>query len=171
MCSWRPSESLLIYPCLLSPWPPDSHYSVVCVCALVCVGQWLHCGGSPTKMCRVVNPSDSNTHTNAHMLSHFCPQQPWLPRPWMRRDWRDKSMKLFPFLPLQKTLTQTLHTCKKSRVRSQFYSAIILQVTPSTQIHTHTLLCWCFSVWICKGNRDTECAWHLIEPHCCVLLT
>lgn len=40
MCSWRPSESLLICPCLLSPWPPLTVITALCVvmCSFVYVG-------------------------------------------------------------------------------------------------------------------------------------
>lgn len=168
MCSWRPSESLLICPCLLSPWPPDSHYSAVCACVLVRVGQWLHCRGSPTKMCSVVNPSDSNTHPNAHVLSYFCPQQPWLPRPWKRRDWRDKSMKRLPFPPLQKT--HILHTCKKI----QGHITILLSYDPpNNPLHTntHTPYYVVFRYEYVKETGTLYLMPHWAQLGCCFLST
>lgn len=68
MCGWRHSESPLICPCLLSPWPPDSHYSVVrgCVrwwvCVRVCVCEVSDCvaGGLINKDVWYCDTTDSN---------------------------------------------------------------------------------------------------------------
>lgn len=145
MCSWRPSESLLICPCLLSPWPPDSHYSVVHACVCVC-GSMIALRGVSHKDVQRCEPFRLKYTHKRTRASHFCPQQPWLPRPWKRRDWIDKSIKLLPFPPFQRnpgshhTFTQ-LSSPKKSPPHKYTHTLNILSCLLSSFVPQWSIYC------------------------------
>lgn len=78
MCSWRPSESLLICPCLLSPWPPLTVITALCVVmsAFVYVGvSDCIAGGLLQKVCSVVSQVRIPKHT--HVFTFL----PWVTLP------------------------------------------------------------------------------------------